>query len=557
MASEVQTQSTGSRPVQDLIGIAENVTTTADPAGLMRALAQASVMTLKNPAGVVAANARLAWGSVGALRATAERSIGRDRSGPIAISRSDKRFADPSFRDNPVYFLLAQEYLLFSQLVSELLDIADLDTKQESKAQFAAKFLIDAISPTNTLPGNPAAVKKAFETGGKSVVSGLRNMAHDIRHNGGWPSQVDATGSWSASTWPHAGQGGLSQRPHRADPVRAADREVHEVPLLFCPPWINKYYIMDLAPETQPDRVGGPARPHLFRDQLPQPGRVDARRRPSTTTCSTGPLEAVEVVREITGAPKVNTVSVCLGGTLTAIGLAYDAARATTRSTRPRSSTPTPTSPGPACSGTFTDETHGRRRSRSRWPRRATSTPSTMARTFDALRANDLIFGYVVSNWLIGEHAAGVRPAGVERRRHPDAGPDALAVPAVVLPEQRVRPGRVRDRRRAARPGRVDSRHLRGVGRRRPHRAVDVGLQDHAAARRRQPVRALHLGPHRRHRQPAQPQGQALDQRPTSRPTRRSGRRTRRAGQGTWWDDWTVWIAERGGEMVAPPGPAR
>ena len=97
MASEVQTQSTGSRPVQDLIGIAENVTTTADPAGLMRALAQASVMTLKNPAGVVAANARLAWGSVGALRATAERSIGRDRSGPIAISRSDKRFADPAF----------------------------------------------------------------------------------------------------------------------------------------------------------------------------------------------------------------------------------------------------------------------------------------------------------------------------------------------------------------------------------------------------------------------------------------------------------------------------
>ena len=280
MASAVQLQTPPSPPVLDLIGIAENVTSTADPAGLTRSLARASLMALKNPAGVVAANARWAWGSVGALRATAERSIGRDRSGPIAIPRSDKRFTDPAFRDNPMYFLLAQEYLLFSQLVSELLDLADLGSVQESKAKFAAKFLVDAISPTNILPGNPAALKRAFETGGKSVVSGLRNMAHDVRHNGGWPSQVDVERLRGRRE--HGldeGERDLSQRPHRADPVHAADRDCPLRAAAVLPAVDQQVLHHGSRAREEPHRVGGPARPHVLRDQLPQPRQVDARNR--------------------------------------------------------------------------------------------------------------------------------------------------------------------------------------------------------------------------------------------------------------------------------------
>jgi polyhydroxyalkanoate synthase subunit PhaC len=85
-----------SRPVQDLIGIAENVTFSGDPAALLRELLVTAGMTLKNPAGVLAANTRLLWGYAGALRAAAERTIGRDNPGPIAIARGDKRFADPA-----------------------------------------------------------------------------------------------------------------------------------------------------------------------------------------------------------------------------------------------------------------------------------------------------------------------------------------------------------------------------------------------------------------------------------------------------------------------------
>src|SRR5580693_10291665 len=126
MSSEAPARSTArpapDRPDLDLVGIAENVTLSADPAALIRELLVAAGMTLRNPAGIIAANTRFVWGYAGALRAAAERAIGLDNPGPIAIARGDKRFTDPAYQENPAYFLLAQQYLLFGQLVDELLD---------------------------------------------------------------------------------------------------------------------------------------------------------------------------------------------------------------------------------------------------------------------------------------------------------------------------------------------------------------------------------------------------------------------------------------------------
>ena len=201
MKSSEATERSSSRPVLDLVGIAENFTFTVDPAALLRELLVTAGMTLKNPAGIMAANARLLWGSAAAYRAAVERTLGYDSPGPIAIARGDKRFSDPAYQQNPAYFLLAQQYLLFSQLVTELLDTAQESGSRETKARFAANFLVDALAPTNTLAGNPAAIRKAFDTGGLSIVKGLRNMADDLRHNGGWPSQVDKLGFEVASTW--------------------------------------------------------------------------------------------------------------------------------------------------------------------------------------------------------------------------------------------------------------------------------------------------------------------------------------------------------------------
>jgi polyhydroxyalkanoate synthase subunit PhaC len=390
-----------SRPVQDLIGVAENVTFSADPAALFRELLTTAGMTLRNPAAVFAANTRLLWGCAGALRAAGERAMGRDTAGPIETARGDKRFADPAYQENPAYFLLAQQYLLFSRFVDELVDTAGVTGTREAKARMAARFLVDVLAPTNTLPGNPAAIRKAFDTGGKSVVNGLKNWVHDVRHNGGWPSQVDNSG-FEVGVNMAATPGSVVYRSDLIELIQYSPQtpETFSVPLLFCPPWINKYYIMDLAPGKSliewavqhghtcfaisyrnPDKSMSDLG---FRDYLFQ-----------------GPLDAVRVVREITGAPVVNTVSVCLGGTLTAIGLAHNAARGD-ESIKSATFLNTHTDfTEPGLLGTFTDEATVAGLEK-QMRKTGFLDSATMARTFSALRSNDLIFQYVANNWLQG-----------------------------------------------------------------------------------------------------------------------------------------------------------
>ncbi|MGD0084877.1 MAG: poly-beta-hydroxybutyrate polymerase, partial [Acidimicrobiales bacterium] len=237
------------RSLLDRLGVAEDPMTGADPVSFLRSLASAGAALVKNPAGAAAANARLAIGLAAAVRATAVRTVGGDTPGPMSPAPGDKRFADPAYAENPVYFLLAQQYLLSSQLVTELLDVAGLGAQQDTKARFAAKFILDALAPTNTLPGNPAAIRQAFDTGGKSVIRGAENMLSDLRHNGGWPSQVDTSG-FEVGVNMAATPGAVVYRSDLIELIQYDPqvKRVHSVPLLFCPPWINKYYIMDLAP---------------------------------------------------------------------------------------------------------------------------------------------------------------------------------------------------------------------------------------------------------------------------------------------------------------------
>src|SRR5664279_3283625 len=232
------------RSIMDQLGIAEDPLVGADPVAFLRSLVAAGGALAKNPAGTAASSGRLAIGLAAAMRAAGARAMGVDEAGPVTPAPSDKRFIDPAFADNPLYYLLAQEYLLSSQMVDELLDAAALDPTEQTKARFAARFIVDALSPTNTLPGNPAALRRAFDTGGKSVVRCAKNMLDDILHNGGWPSQVDSEG-FEVGVNMAATPGAVVYRSDLIELLQyePADKQVHAVPLLFCPPWINKYYI--------------------------------------------------------------------------------------------------------------------------------------------------------------------------------------------------------------------------------------------------------------------------------------------------------------------------
>jgi polyhydroxyalkanoate synthase len=176
---------------------------------------------------------------------------------------------------------------------------------------------------------------------------------------------------------------------------------VYEIPLLFCPPWINKYYIMDLAPEKSliewAVRHGHTAFCISYRNP-------DASMRDTSFEdyLRLGPLTAIDVIREITGATRVNTLSACLGGTLTAIGLAYQARlgeRSVNTATFLNSHTDFSI---PGALGTFVDEPTIASLER-KMARKGYLDARDMARTFDALRHNDLIFQYVINNWLLGK----------------------------------------------------------------------------------------------------------------------------------------------------------
>ena len=139
----------GQLVLDDVAGITESLTVGADSTDMLRELLIASGMTLKNPAGIFAANARLVGGVGG--RRCGPQSAARSAvttPGPIAIPSGDKRFSDAAYQDNPAYFMLAQQYLLFTQYVAELLDTAGVSGAREAKARFAARFLVDALAPT-------------------------------------------------------------------------------------------------------------------------------------------------------------------------------------------------------------------------------------------------------------------------------------------------------------------------------------------------------------------------------------------------------------------------
>jgi len=388
--------------VLDRLGVAEDPLVGADPVSFLRSLAAAGVGLVKNPVGAAASNARLAIGLAAAVRATAGRAVGRASAGPMSPATGDKRFADAAYAENPLYFLLAQQYLLSNQLVTELLDAAGLNAKQDIKARFAAKFLLDALAPTNTLAGNPAAIRQAFDTGGKSLLRGVKNMVGDLRHNGGWPSQVDTSG-FEVGVNMAATPGAVVYRSDLIEVIQYEPqvKRVHAVPLLFCPPWINKYYIMDLAPGKSLIEWAVQHGHTCFAISYRNPD-ASMRDLDFEDYLQQGVLDAVRVVREVTGATEVNTLSVCLGGTLTAIGLAHNAAIGD-RSIKSATFLNTHTDfTVPGALGTFTDEATIAGLER-QMAKQGFLDSDKMAHTFDALRANDLVFGYVVNNWLLGK----------------------------------------------------------------------------------------------------------------------------------------------------------
>jgi poly[(R)-3-hydroxyalkanoate] polymerase subunit PhaC len=371
-----------------------------DPLTFGQTLARTALGLASNPQGAWEAASRYTTGLIAGGSATMAHVLGSTTEGPIADG--DRRFDDPAWSLNPAFFGLRQAYGLWTRLLDDLADAARLDERSSERAHFALGLIGDALAPTNYLLTNPKALKRAFETGGASVVRGFRHFLEDVATNDGMPRQVDRSpftlGENLAAT-----PGKVVFRNRLIELIQYAPQteEVHAVPMLFSPPWINKYYVMDLAPGKSFTEWAVKHGHTVFSISYRNP---DESMRDVTFDeyLLQGPLAALDVVRAVTRAPKVNVVGLCLGGTMTAMMLSHLAARGEDRvSSATLLNTLTDFSdPGPLA--LFTDRQSVRQLEQKMW-KRGYLDGAEMARTFNFLRANDLVWNYVASNWLMGE----------------------------------------------------------------------------------------------------------------------------------------------------------
>jgi polyhydroxyalkanoate synthase len=373
-----------------------------DAAGLGRALAKVIRGATEHPADAAQAWLRYA-ASVWQIPAVAWSNwLGNEVAPPVQLDQKDRRFADRAWSANPGFYSMRMAYQAFADYLDQLVTVARLEHGQEAKARLLTSLLVDALAPTNFLPTNPAALKFALETGGASLVKGTRNFVDDLLNNHGRPRQVDTSGFTIGEN--------LAATPskvvYRNDLMELLQYspqtpQVHATPLLCSPPWINKYYVMDLAPGRSFIEWAVKHERTVF---------VISYRNPSPDMSGVtmddylihGPRQALQVVRNITGADRVDIVGLCLGGALTAITDAYLAAtdpegigNLTLLNTLLDYSEP-------GVLGAFTDIETVERLER-KMAKEGHLAGETMAGTFDILRANDLIFSYVVSNWLMGQ----------------------------------------------------------------------------------------------------------------------------------------------------------
>jgi polyhydroxyalkanoate synthase len=386
----------------ELLGPAAELLPDSDPVGFGKSLTRVAAGMAVRPVEVAAASSRFASGLARISFDAISRTFGLDRPPTFEVDPLDKRFADPAWTTNPAFYSLRQSFLALTQLCQDLIAGAELDPLTEQKARMATSFVLDIFAPTNFLPTNPAALKRAFDTGGASVVRGARTFVDDVLHNNGRPRQVD-TSSFKIGENLAATACKVVYRNELMELLQyePQTKQVHSAPLLCSPPWINKFYIMDLAPGRSFIEWAVKQNRTVFAISYVNPG-TDMADVTMDDYLVKGPLKALDVIADITGADTIDIVGLCLGGALTAIADAYLAQQGDTRIGNVTLLNTLLDYAEPGVLGVFT-ETATVDHLVKQMAKKGYLDGADMAGTFDALRPNDLIFNYVVSGWLMGQ----------------------------------------------------------------------------------------------------------------------------------------------------------
>jgi polyhydroxyalkanoate synthase subunit PhaC len=320
---------------------------------------------------------------------------------PIA----DRRFGTSEWVSNPAAAFTAQMYLLNARALMQMADSVEADAKTKARIRFAVQQWIDAASPSNYLALNPDALKKAMDTKGESIANGMQHLLQDLQK--GHVSQTDESvfelGRNVATT---AGSVVFEDELFQLIEFKPLTAKVHERPMLFVPPCINKYYILDLQPENSVIRYSVEQGHRTF---------VVSWRNPDDSLAGKtwddyiehGAIEAIRTTQAITGKDTINTLGFCVGGTILSTALAVLAARGQQPAHSVTLLTTLLDFESTGILDIFIDEAMVQMREMTIGAQSPTGPGllkgKELATTFSFLRPNDLVWNYVVGNYLKGE----------------------------------------------------------------------------------------------------------------------------------------------------------
>ena len=377
-----------------------------DAMSIGRAFMEMTTRLMSDPAKLMEAQFSLWQDYMNLWQSTAKRMMGQEAEPVITPAKDDRRFKDAAWQDNQVFDFVKQSYLLTARWVqSTVQSVEGLDDKTSRKLDFYTRQFVDAMAPSNFVMTNPEVLRATIESRGENLLKGLENLLEDLERGKG-KLKIKMTDLEAFEIGKNIAvtpgkviyQNDLIQLIH----YTPTTKEVAKRPLLVIPPWINKYYILDLKPANSFVKWAVDQGHSVFVISWVNPDEKLAAKSFSDYLLE-GPLAALDAIEKATGEKSANVVGYCLGGTLLACVLAYLAVKGGSERIASASFLTTLVDFKEAGELTVFIDEEQLAALEEKMNERGYLEGAEMANTFNMLRANDLIWSFVINNYLLGK----------------------------------------------------------------------------------------------------------------------------------------------------------
>ncbi len=376
----------------------------SDPVVIGKAFMEMTAKLMSDPVKLAEAQAQLFQSYANLWQQTLNRMQGEEAAPVIEPAKDDKRFKDAVWSEDALFDTIKQSYLLISDwMQSTVRSVEGLDPKSAEKVDFYTRQYLDALSPTNFAATNPKVLKKTLESKGENLTQGLENLLRDLEAGAGELkiSMTDTkafTPGENIATSP--GKVIFQNDLMQLLQYEPTTEKVFKRPLLIVPPWINKFYILDLQPKNSFIKWATDQGHTVFVISWVNPDETLAGKRFDDYMLE-GPLAAMDAIEQATGEKSVNLIGYCIGGTLSAATLAYMAAKDDKRVKSATFFTTMVDFTDPGELGVFVDEEQLEKLD-AHLDKKGYLDAAQMSQVFNMLRDNDLIWSFVVNNYLMG-----------------------------------------------------------------------------------------------------------------------------------------------------------